>query len=161
MKQIKEKDSVHLEWYIDAQKQTLETLPDFIKHLLTDYGHDYGTICHALAAGSIATAYAMNESPQGGITGFQAGAVMWEFIRNWNYSSNKTGLRLIDYDHMLFPQYESKFEKTISKGTFEALQKEAARSLKENNKLTHGGVIDHWKSIVAGKVPFGYTLTED
>ena len=58
---------------------------------------DYGTVCHAIALSAVATAWAANKTAQGGITGFQAGAVMWEFIKNWSYSSNKTGMRLVDY----------------------------------------------------------------
>ena len=36
---------------------------------------DYGTVCHAIALSAVA------RTAQGGITGFQAGAVMWEFIK--------------------------------------------------------------------------------
>lgn len=50
MKQITEKDNEQEIWFKEAEKQTLETLPEFIRHLLEDYGHDYGTICHALAS---------------------------------------------------------------------------------------------------------------
>lgn len=93
MKKITEEDKVHLEWYKQASKQTLETLPSFLKNLMEGYNHDYGTVCHALAAGAVATAWAMNAHDNGGITGFQAGAVMWEFIKGWNKSYNKTGLK--------------------------------------------------------------------
>src|SRR5690349_20327046 len=70
---ITEESGEHKQWYVDAHapEMTLETLPEFLRHLTEDYHHDYGTICHALAAGAIATAYAMDRSPQGGITGFQ------------------------------------------------------------------------------------------
>lgn len=103
------------QWYKDASSQTLETLPQFMNHVLNDYRHDYGTICKAIGACAIAAAWAANASPQGGITGFQAGAVMWEFIRNWNYRRNKCGLKIVDIDDMLYPQYGAKFDKTITK----------------------------------------------
>lgn len=128
-KQITENDGVHKEWYEDAKNQTLESLPEFMRHIAADYGHDYGTICHALAAGAIAAATAINKSPSGGITGFQAGAVMWEFIRNWNFSSNKCGLRIIDYDNFLYPQYADKYQKTITPDTWKAIQEEAASQI--------------------------------
>lgn len=160
MKTITEADKVHEQWYELAKKQTLETLPAFIDGLLNDYKHDYGTICHAFAAGGIATMWAMNTHNQGGITGFQAGAIMWEFIRNWNHSGNKTSLRLIDYDNMLYPQYKTKFQKTISKSVWELLQAEATR-LSETSNIDHVSreVYDHWRSIANGKVPFGYKVS--
>ena len=127
-KQIKE------EWQKKAKDVTLETLPQFLKELTENYEHDYGTICHAVAMGAVAGAWAVERSPQGGITGFQAGCVMWEFIRAWNYSSNKMGLRLIDYDNFLYPQYEDKFDKTITKATWEALQQQAREKLQEADR---------------------------
>ena len=80
-------------WKERAKNMTLEELPAFIQELM-EHDHDYGTVCHAIALSAVATAWAANKTAQGGITGFQAGAVMWEFIKNWSYSSNKTGMRL-------------------------------------------------------------------
>ena len=39
-------EEMHLEkeWFANAKKQTLETLPAFMNHVLNDYCHDYGTI---------------------------------------------------------------------------------------------------------------------
>lgn len=131
MQHITEETKVHEGWYEEADKMTLEDLPEFLSRLLTEYGHDYGTICHALAAGAVATLHAMNKHENAGITGFQAGAIMWEFIRHWNYSNNKTGMRLMDWDNLLYPQYEDHFQKTISADTWAALQEEAAANIKE------------------------------
>lgn len=129
MKAITEKDQDHKQWYEEAGKQTLESLPSFLSHIMEDYQHDYGTICHALAAGGIATMWAMNKEKQGGITGFQSGAVMWEFIRNWNKTHNKTGLRLVDYDNFLYPQYAAEYEKTISPHVWDSIKKEAKQKI--------------------------------
>lgn len=128
---ITEEMKIHDQWYKEARNMTPDKLPDFINRLLNDYNHDYGTICHALTAGAIATVWAMDHSPQGGITGFQAGAIMWEFIRHWNYSHNKTGLKIIDYDNFLYPQYEGHYQKTLSTSTWEAIQKQARISIEE------------------------------
>jgi len=155
-KEITEKDNVHQQWYEEAKKQNLETLNDFINHLLDDYSHDYGTICHALTAGGIATVYAMNESDQGGITGFQAGCIMWAFIQNW--MSFKGPLKLFNYENMLFPQYIDKFDKTISKDTWKWLQEKAQENLNKEDGYASPKVIKHWQSIVNGIVPFGYTV---
>lgn len=132
MKQhITEEMEIHEEWYKEARGMTLDKLPDFLNHLMNDYEHDYGTICHALSAGSLATAWAMNRHEEGGITGFQASAVMWRFVRNWNYFGNKTGLKIVDYDDFLYPQYANKHDKIINIDTWSAIKKEAAAKIKE------------------------------
>ena len=123
--------TIKQDWEKKSKAATLETLPDFLKELSESYNHDYGTICHAVAIGATAAAWAMNKSEQGGITGFQAGAIMWEFIRSWNYSSNKTGLKLVDYDNFLFPQYEDSFEKTLSLSIWESIKEEAIKNIYE------------------------------
>lgn len=157
-------EEMHLEkeWFANAKKQTLETLPAFMNHVLNDYCHDYGTICHAISACAIAAAWAADSSEQGGITGFQAGFVMWDFIRQWRYSSNKSGLKIIDYDNMLYPQYEYKFtNKEIPQSIWESLQKQAEELLREEKPYVNETVIEHWQNIIDGNVPFGYTVKED
>lgn len=156
--EITEKDRDIIDkWFEDAKEQTIETLPKFMQHVLNDYEHDYGTICHAISACAIAASSAANATEQGGITGFQAGAVMWSFIRRWNYTGNKTGLKIIDYDDMLYPQYEEKFDKVIDGGMWELLKMEA-KELLETKSYATDRVKAHWQSIVDGKVPFGYTV---
>ena len=163
MEKISEEQHLEKIWFEEAREQTIETLPKFINHVMNDYGHDYGTICHAIAACSLAAASAANKHEQGYITGFQASFVMWDFIKEWMYSGNQSGLRIVDYDDMLYPQYENKFDKVISKGTFEAIQKVAQERLDQvkQGREVHPDVIKHWKSIVAGNVPFGYKIKED
>jgi hypothetical protein len=158
-KAITESMNVHTEWYELAKKQTIESLPEFANKILDGYIHDYGTICHAISAISIASAWAANAHPNAGITGFQAGAVMWEFIKNWTYTSNKTGLIIVDYDKMMYPQYEDDFQKTISENTFKNMQKECAKLLAETERA-HPEVVNHWQSIVNGIVPFGYVVKD-
>lgn len=124
-------------------------------------------ICKAIGACAIAAAWAANASPgsRGGITGFQAGAVMWEFIRHWNRTNNKTGMCLIDYDDMLYPQYENRFSKTITKDLMESLVKEAKKHIAEyesNPKsMVHPDVLAHWKKIAQGIPPFGYKVVDE
>ena len=88
---------------------------------------------------------------------------MWDFIREWEFSDNKCGLAIIDYDNMLYPQYENKFcKKTISSYTWKSLQERARELLEETSagEPAADRVIEHWKSIVDGVVPFGYTVEE-
>ncbi len=147
------------QWYKDAANQTLATLPQFMNHVLNDYVHDYGTICKAIGACSVAAAWAADASRQGGITGFQAGAVMWEFIRNWNYTRNKCGLKIVDMDKMLYPQYSENFDKTISMQEMETLTTEAKKLLEaDEDSNVHPKVKAHWQSIAVGIPPFGYRV---
>jgi len=162
---ITEEMGLHKEWFIQAREQTLESLPEFIRHLIQDYGHDYGTIVNACVAAGIAGIQAVNHDPkQGGITGFQAGCVMWGFMREWMHYDSPMLLR--NYGNMLYPQYKKEFAQTISKDTWAWLQAEAKRKLAEANTVqsevgSYNTVHVHWESIVAGTVPFGFTVSED
>ena len=151
---------VHEKWYEEAEQMTLKNLPKFIEKLTTEYQHDYGTICHALAAAGIATMWAIDKSPQGGITGFQAGAIMWEIIRHWTYTDNKIGLRIINYDDLLYPQYKNKFSKTISPSQADLLKKTAKKKLKESN-VASPEVMQHWEMLASGGLPFGFKEEKD
>ena len=158
-------------WFDEAKNQTFDTLPEFIRHVMNDYAHDYGTVCHAISACTVATAWACNrmEGARGGITGFQAGFVMWGFIKHWQYESNKTGLRIVDYDNLLFPQYASYFQKTISPDIWQAVQKEAKRRYDDACASFNAGngvgcadaVFMHWKRIKDGNLPFGLKVSEE
>lgn len=152
--------SLQDEWFKDAKEQTLETLPEFISHVMNDYNHDYETVVHAISACAIAAAWAANreKGAWGGITGFQAGFVMWDFVRQWMYSNNKTGFRLLDYDDLLYPQYADKFEKTITPSIWEHVQKEAKARIEETQFKVRPDVMAHWQSIADGKPPFGFTV---
>lgn len=137
--------------------KTIDEFNNFYNHLINDYYHDYGTVCRAI--GQLAVAAAQLGATIEGITGFQASFVIWEFIRSWTYIDNKTGLKILDYDNMLYPQYKYKFDKTIDEETWKHLQKEAAEKLEEHkDKNVHSDVIKHWQSIVDGMVPFGYKV---
>lgn len=134
-----------------------EQLASFVKSLLGDYQHDYGSIVHACAASAIAACRAVDRDPNsGGITGFQAGCVMWEFISRFLYK--KGPMRLVEYKNMLYPQYESEFtSRTITKDTWEWLQKEAKKQLGDTT-FTSEEVLAHLRSIADGKVPFCYQV---
>lgn len=135
----------------------LDDLIKFLKYVKENCNYDYGVAPRSIAQAALATAWYL--SKEFGITGFQAVFVMFDFIRDWNFSNNKCGLKIIDYDDMLYPQYYDKFEKTISRETFEELQKEAEENLK-NTEYAHPNVVAHWQSIVEDKVPFGYKIKD-
>jgi hypothetical protein len=96
----------------------------------------------------------MNSTPQGGITGFQAGCIMWQFIRHWMHIEGP--VRLMQYEDMLYPQYEEKF-RTIDANTWEELQKQARKKIEEHPDA-HADVLAHWKKVAQGSIPFGYSI---
>lgn len=153
---ITEESGIHKTWYLEAEKQTLETLPAFLDKLATAYEHDYGTICHAMSAGAVAVCRALNASPQGGITGFQASCVMWGFITNWMHKDGP--MSLVEYEWLLYPQYKTRFTR-ISKDTFSWIQEKAKENLKNKTDAVPN-VISHWEAIAAGHVPFGLTVEQ-
>lgn len=145
---------------VEQRKQikTFEDLTSFIKDVEEHYNCGYGAAPRAIAQAALAVAWYL--SSKFGITGFQAGVTMWDFITGWNCLNNKCGLKLVDYDNMLYPQYYHKFNKTISSDTWEALQKQAKENL-VSSEYASQSVRTHWKNITDGVVPFGYTVIED
>jgi hypothetical protein len=159
-KVVTEESGIHKEWYERAKKvSTIAELTAFATEMREDYQHDYGTICHAITATAIAAMWAVERSPQGGITGFQASCIMWGLIDHWNVF-DKGPKRMVCYRNMLYPQYADKFDKLISQETWEYLQEEAAKEIKEAHPQINvaSPVYQHWQSIVAGQVPFGYRV---
>lgn len=136
---------------------SLDDLMNYIQNIKDNYNIGYGTAPRAIAQAALATAWYLSDVF--GITGFQAGCVMWDFVRDWSYPHNECGMKIVDYDNMLYPQYEDNFQKTIRKDVFEALQKEAKKNL-ENHEFAHPNVVKHWKSIADGNVPFGYVIRD-
>ncbi len=160
-KPITEKDNIHQEWMKRAKTITLKDLPEFLRELTEDYEHDYGTICHAIAAAAIGAAWAVEKSPQGGITGFQAGAITWELLKGWGgIDLGKSGTRITNFDNLLYPQFDYHFN-TINKSVWETVQSMAKEKLEtENLEHVSKNVINHWKSIATGNVPFGLTIKD-
>lgn len=138
--------------------KSFEDLTAFLKEVEVNCNCGYGEAPRAMAQACLAVAYYLSD--KFGITGFQAGFVMWDFIRDWNYRHNKCGLRLVDYDNMLYPKYDDRFEKAIDRDTWKALQKQALENLEKDSEYIHPDVIEHWQSIVDGVVPFGYKVKD-
>jgi hypothetical protein len=149
-------------WY-KARPGSPAELADFVKHLVDDYQHDYGTICHAVAAAGLAAMRTVDANPaNGGITGFQASIVIWEVIRGWGVFDN--GPKWIQTaEKLCYPQYSDQFA-TISLSTWTWVQKHCKAKLDaiahETDPFAHSDVITHWKKIVAGEVPFGLTVVD-
>lgn len=140
--------------------KTFEDLTNFLEDVKKNCNCGYGEAPRAIAQAALGTAWYLGS--EFGITGFQAGFVMWDFVRDWLYPTNECGLKIVDYDYMLYPQYQYKFEKVISKDIWEGLQKQAKENLEAKDQgYVHPDVKAHWQSIVDGKVPFGYKVKVD
>jgi hypothetical protein len=147
---------------LEKERKDIKSFDDlvaFLQRVKDNCNTGYGTAPRAIAQATLATARFLSSAF--GITGFQAGCVMWDFLRGWLYSGNECGMKIVDYDEMLYPQYEYKYEKTIRKDTFEALQKAAKDRIEKSSEYTHPIVLKHWESIVNGNVPFGYKVKND
>lgn len=140
-----------------ANIKTFEELTAFLEYVEKNCNSGYGEAPRAMAQASLAVAWYLAD--KFGITGFQAGCVMWDFVCGWNYRNNECGLKITDYDDMLYPQYAYKFAKTIRSSVWTELQKEARKRLAERGSA-HPAVVAHWQSIVDGVVPFGYTVSD-
>lgn len=169
------KDKAEIDgWFAQAREvKNLDQFHALYRRLNEQYVQDYGTCVHAITALAVAAAWLGNgsELARGGITGFQAGCVQWGFITRW---MNKEGaMRLLEYRDMLYPQNAEKFERRISKETWDDLQAQASKLLAEHQlkpmDLVQGGesvfsphpaVRAHWQSIVDGVVPFGHWVGE-
>lgn len=142
-----------------SEIKTFEDLTAFLKDVKENYNYDYGVAPRSIAQAALAVAWYL--SGEFGITGFQAGFVMWDFLFGWQFTNNRTSMKIVDYDNMLYPQYDHKFEKTISSRVWAKIQEAAKENLEKDSENAHPAVVEHWKSIVDGKVPFGFTVKED
>lgn len=146
--------------------KTKEDLDNLLNEILNSKEIDYGKIVYAMSGAMLGVAKFIDRSEIGGITGFQAGFVGWEMVKDFLIHDNKTSMRIINYDEMLYPQYKEKFKKTISKRTWECLQEQAKIYLKEieekkGHEHAHPKIIKHWKKIAKGKLPFGYKVEKE
>lgn len=156
------KDEFQMRDYLREKRKEIKTFDDlieFLRYVKDNCNYDYGVAPRSMSQAALATAWFL--SSEFGITGFQAGFVMWDFIRDWLYSSNECGLRIVNYDDMLYPQCADRFHKTISKGCWDSIQKAAKKNLEERHEHVHPDVKAHWQSIVDGTVPFGYQVVDD
>ena len=100
--------------YEKAKKvKTKKDLNALLKEVVDSKDLDYGKIVYAISACMKATCNYVNRSRVGGITGFQAGIIGWEMIRKYLIADNKLGMKILDFDNLLYPQYEDEFDKII------------------------------------------------
>lgn len=150
-------------WFNKAKRniRTPDDLRDFAKELVGYVnpldGKDYYNYS-GLAASALSLAAANLCACVFGLSGFQMGCVMWDIIDNILLSQHDVGMRLLNFNDMLYPQYEHRFEKTIDKETWEALRKKASETLAQSGDDMCDEVREHIRSIADGNIPFGYTV---
>ena len=93
--------------------------------------------------------------------------ITWKFIKDFLFPENACGMKIINYDQFLYPKYAEQLEKKrITKFDWVKIQKEAGRLLSKyenaplKSECAPKEVVDHWRSIVEGNVPFGYEVFE-
>lgn len=67
-------------------------------------------------------------------------------------------IRILAFSQMLYPQESGYFARKISPKTWAWLQEQARRELATSGSSASSAVVAHWKSIVAGQVPFGFSV---
>lgn len=150
-----ELEKIRTEWM--AKAEAVKSIEDVSLAIdqMTKYQHDYSTCVYAVASAALAAATYV--SRQLGITGFQASCVVWDFIDGWGVFE-KGPKKLLSYENMLYPQYGHKFDKVINEATWKWIQESAQKLIDDRHSGVHPAVLAHWQSIVAGNVPFGFTV---
>jgi hypothetical protein len=140
--------------YDEAKEtKTPEALTEFIAKRYAET-LDYGTIVYACSATMQAAFNVMNAHPQfGGITGFQAGCLMWEMVHKFGMFEKDAPLRIQDFNNLLYPQYDEKFATTISPETAAHLKEKAKVLAGKNGEFAHSEVMARWKKMADGWLP--------
>lgn len=73
--------------------KSFDELIEFLRYVKDNCNCGYGEAPRSIAQASLAVAWYF--ASEFGITGFQAGCTVWDFIRDWEYYNNKCGLRLL------------------------------------------------------------------
>lgn len=150
------------EWFEKAkQVQTIEQFEELYDYLFN------GTICHTYDSAAHATsALAVAGGHLGafteGITGFQASFVKFDFIRQWDNIGKSVGLKVINYDDLLYPQYVNKFPlKVIKKDIWLALQRACKERLETDGRCACYKVRQYWGDICSGVIPSSLVVIDD
>ena len=156
------------EWYKKAKNdihtpEQLKEFADEICEYVNNSKEMYNDSSNGAAAISLAAMHMMAFIY--GMTSFQMGWVMWQLIDQMVIGEHDCGMKLVNYNDMLYPQYEDHFMKTLPKDVWERLQQKAKDDLKKDDaasevyKMCHR-VREHIQSIAYGNPPFGYKVLD-
>jgi len=145
----------HESWYVQAYDMTLDRLPEFLRMMLGTRPDREVGIFHALVAGALATMIAMAKAHGQKLSPQTSDRVMFMFITRWKGITGP--IKLLRFDHMLFPTFGWHFKTAISPETWEYLQRMAQRRLLLPGTAPQDWRV-HWAKITKGEIPFGWTL---
>jgi len=134
--------------------KTKQELMDYIDGLCGGE-HDYGTCVYAMSMAAVAAYYYV--SGQLGVTGFQASCADLDILRR---TRRMEVFSIVNYDDLLYPQYEHDFSKEISQNVADYIKEQAAKNLVETPDA-HKNVVAHWKKLAAGEIPFGLSVAKE
>ena len=149
-------DALKASWD-ERVKDGSESLDSFVEYLLS-FEHDYGTIVHATHAAMRKCFLKIDNSPQGGITGYQAQFLMWKFIEEFG-GEDPVGRRIVSYSDLCFPQAARQFTH-IPRNIWEQTREFARKQLEEFGDTMVASVRSHMIDVRDGKVPFGLSIQE-
>jgi len=119
----------------EKHPQTIKELEEYIGSLV-HREHDYGICVYAVSLASVATFnYVAHEL---GITGFQASCADLDVLRRTRHL--KYGFRIVDYEHLLYPQYLNSEHFPTHKELLEENKKELAKAAREKLNDTQGSI---------------------
>lgn len=143
-------------WFEKAKECRFDdgSLKKLLDHIANDYNLDYGTQAKATAAVAFAAASAFANEAK--LSHFQWEGAAMDLLGRMMCPYNKLGYAFLDYDNLLFPQYEYQFTtRRISKKTADKLVKEAKRlsSKKDKDGLVAEEVFEWWRKLAKGELP--------
>ena len=127
---------------IHSEEDLLNTI-----RTLVNRDADYGTSVYSTSIAATATFNYLAHCKK--ITVFQASCADLDILRR--IRGYDTGFMVIDYDKLLYPQYEDRIHGywQYVKENLTALAQVARRLLSENHGATSSLIVDHWKKIIA------------
>ena len=149
---IVEADGVHNDWYVKAREQKLDTLHDFLSHMLNDFSHDQQTIVHAITAGCMGTIAAMDAHSEGGLGASQTSQLLGMFIRKWARIEGPA--KIMSWAGLLNPANEDQMV-GVPKEIATWLKQVSAKAL-EDGKFQGEAHKAHLGTLANGELPWGF-----
>ena len=148
------------DWYAKARNiNNPDELAEFARYLFCKQEHTYDSAVHAVSALAIAGAWFGSRIE--GITSFQASYVKFDFIREFNHIGTRVGLKVVDYDDLIYPQHTDDFIGVkIKERIWRSLQQACKREL-SNHDSGCWAVREWWKDVCNGVIPDDIIVVSD
>lgn len=138
---LSESDMMNMEM---VWPETEEELLEVIRNVIKYEGNSYGTAARALTiVAEAAFNYIANVF---GVSNFQASFAQLGFIIRMRHI--KSGIKILNYDDLLYPQYLERFRITPEqciKENASWLKEQAKQKLEKEDNLAAERVVEHWK----------------